>query len=209
MVRRAAENKTTIYQMVRDPKLYNLPAYLAAADVALAKSDSNLKTLSGYLSDADSGIRYWGVCGLVMEDKLDAAALKSLKDCLNDESHDVRAMAAWALIKAGDTQDGQNCLIQLINQRSYATLRVLNVIDWMGVATTPYLPAIKSLKPFKPDGPDDVKEGINILKNYLLNPDKKPSLVGRGAIEGDEAWLRKAEHHLKDEHGVPYDEKIP
>ena len=161
MVRRAAEHKTTIYQMVRDPKLYNLPAYLAAADVALAKSDSNLKTLTGYLSDADSGIRYWGVCGLVMEDKLDAAALKALKDCLHDESHDVRAMAAWALIKAGDNQDGQKCLIQLINQRSYATLRVLNVIDWMGVDTAPYLPAIKSLKPFKPDGPDDVKEGIN------------------------------------------------
>ena len=209
MVRRAAENKTTIYQMVRDPKLYNLPAYLAAADVALAKNDSNLKTLTGYLSDADSGIRYWGVCGLVMEDKLDAAALKALKNYLNDESHDVRAMAAWALIKAGDIQDGQSCLIQLINQRSYATLRVLNVIDWMGVDTAPYLAAIKSLKPFKPDGLDDVNEGNNAMKNYLLNPDKKPSLVGRGAIEEDEAWLRKAEQHLKEANGVPYDEKIP
>ena len=50
MLRRAAEHDTTIYQMVRDPKLYDLPAYLAAADVALAKSESNLKTLDGLLA---------------------------------------------------------------------------------------------------------------------------------------------------------------
>ena len=36
--RRATENKTTIYQMVRDPKLYDLPAYLDAADLADRKS---------------------------------------------------------------------------------------------------------------------------------------------------------------------------
>jgi len=209
MVRRAAEHHTTIYQMVRDPKVYNLPAYLAAADVALAKDEANLKTLTGYLSDADSGIRYWGVCGLLMLDRPDGAALQALKDCLHDESHDVRAMAAGVLIKAGDTQDGQNCLLQLINQRSYATLRVLDVIDWMGVDTAPYLPAIQLLKPFKSDGSDDAQECITLMKNYLLNPDKKPSLMGRGVIEEDEAWLRKAEQHLKDENGIPYDEKIP
>jgi hypothetical protein len=177
--------------------------------VALAKNEANVKTLTGYLSDADSGVRYWGVCGLVMEDKLDAAARKALKDCLHDESHDVRAMAAWALIKAGDNQDGQSCLIQLINQRSYATLRVLNVIDWMGVDTTPYLVAIKLLKPFEPGGLDDVNEGVNSLRSYLLNPDKKPSLVARGVIAEDEAWLKKAEQHINDKKGIPYDEKVP
>ena len=151
LTRRAAEHQTTIYQLVRNPKLYNLPAYLAAADVALAKSHTNFGTLTGYLADADSGIRYWGACGLVMAGQLDSAAIKSLKDCLRDESHDVRVMAAWALIKAGDKKVGQACLIQLLQQESYVTLKALNVIDWMGVDTTPYLPAIKSLKTGKAD----------------------------------------------------------
>ena len=53
------------------PSLYNLPAYLAASDVALAKSDANRSTLIRYLSDPDSGIRYWGVSGLMMLKSLD------------------------------------------------------------------------------------------------------------------------------------------
>jgi len=209
MLRRAAEHHTTIYQMVRDPKLYDLPAYLAAADVALSKSESNLKTLTGYLHDPDSGIRYWGACGLVMEDKLAPAAVKALQECLHDESHDVRAMAAWALIKAGDQTDGQACLLQLLHQESYATLKVLNVIDWMGVDTAPYLPAIKSLK--DPEGihEDDIQAGVKRMQEYLLDPDKKYSLGGRGVIEKDEANLKKAELNLKDSKGVPYDEKVP
>ena len=206
MVRRAAANKTTIYQMVRDPKLYNLSAYLAAADAALAKSDSNLNTLTGYLRDPDSGLRYWGACGMVMADKLNTAALKALKGSLTDESHDVRAMAAWALIKAGDKKDGQGCLLQLLQQNSYAALRVLNVIDWMGVDTAAYLPAIKSLKGHYAD---DIQGEVKRMQNYLLNPDKRPLIRGRGAIEKDEAFLRNAELNLKDAKGVPYDEKIP
>ena len=206
MIRRAAEHKTTIYQMVRDPKLYNLPAYLAAADVALAKAESNLGQLTGYLKSPDSGIRYWGACGLVLADKLDAVAINALKDCLTDESHDVRALAAWALIKAGNQPAGQQCLIQLLHQNSYAVLKVLNVIDWMGVDTAPYLPAIKSLKGHYAD---DVQGEIKRMQTYLLNPDKRPLIRGRGAIEKDEANLRNAELNLKDAKGNPFDEKIP
>ena len=216
MVRRAAEHQTTIYQMARDPKLYNLPAYLAAADVALAKNASNLKTLTGYLSDPDSGIRYWGACGLVMENKLDSAAVKSLKSCLQDDSLDVRAMAAWALIKSGDKKDAQACLIQLLNQESYATLKVLNVIDWMGSDTAPYLPAIKSLRTGKEDAL--VKNNIKLnpsgdafarMQDYLLHPDKRPAIDQRGEISKDEELLKMAELNLKDANGKPYDEKIP
>jgi len=216
LTRRAAEHKTTIYQMVRDPKLYNLPAYLAAADVALAKSDANLKTLTGYLADLDSGIRYWGACGLLMENKLDSAAVNALKAGLQDESPDVRVMAAWALIKAGDNKDGQECLIQLLNQESYVTLKVLNVIDWMGVDTAPYLPAIESLKTGKADSLVKNNAKLNPsgdafarMQDYLLHPDKRPPLARRGEIEKDEEFLKKAELNLKDGKGIPYDEKVP
>ncbi len=206
MLRRVTANKTTIYQLVRDAKLYNLPAYLAAADVALAKDDGNLPKLTGYLNDPDSGLRYWGACGLVMADKLDAAAVKALKGCLTDESHDVRAMAAWALIKAGNQPDGQACLIQLLQQNSYAALRVLNVIDWMGVDTAPYLPAIKALQGHFTQ---DIQGEVKRMQNFLLNPNKRPSVASRGAIEKDEVFLKKAELNLRDAKGIPYDEKVP
>ena len=206
MARRAKEHKTTIYQMVRDPRLYNLPAYLAAADVALAKSDANRETLVGYLSDPDSGLRYWGVSGLLMAYRLDPAALKALQGCLNDAAHDVRALAAWALIKAGDTKDGPECLIQLLHQGSYAPLKVLNIIDWMNVDTAVYLPAIKALKIME-DDPESVQ--IREMQDYLLEPDKKYPTDGQSEEKLDEEKLRKAEQHLKDRRGVPYDEKIP
>ena len=216
MTRRADENWTTIYQMVRDPKLYNLPAYLAASDVALAKNNSNLKTLTGYLADADSGIRYWGACGLVMLDKLDTAAVIALKGCLKDESLDVQAMAAWALIKAGDKKDGQECLIRLLNQESYVTLKVMNIIDWMGVDTTPYLPAIKALKTGKADSLVKNNSKLNPtgdafarMQDFLLHPDKRPAIDQRGEISKDEDLIDKAEHNLKDANGKPYDEKLP
>ena len=210
MLRRAAEHKTTIYQMVRDPKLYNLPAYLAAADVALAKSDSNMGALTGYLSDPDSGIRYWGVIGLLLGKSLAPAAVKALKGCLIDSAHDVRALAAWALIKTGDKKDGQECLIQLLNQGSYATLTALSVMDWMGGDPAPYLPAIKSLKNHAHDfGKDGINSGIKSMQDYLLDPDKKYPLGGRGVIEKDEDFLKKAERNLKDGKGVPYAEQIP
>ncbi len=206
MCRRAAANHTTIYQLARDPQHYDLPAYLAAADMALAKDDANLPKLTGYLRDSDSGLRYWGACGMVMADKLDATALTALKGCLTDESHDVRAMAAWALIKAGEPADGQACLIHMLQQNSYAALRVLNVIDWMGVDTKPYLPAVKALQGHYSD---DIEDGVKNMQAYLLNPDQRPSLLKRGVIEKDEAYLRKAELNLKDAKGIPYDEKIP
>ncbi|MEI7532998.1 MAG: sulfatase-like hydrolase/transferase [Verrucomicrobiae bacterium] len=216
MTRRAQANKTTVYQMARDPKLYNLPAYLEASDVALVKNNSNLKTLTGYLADSDSGIRYWGACGMIMQNNLDSAAINALQGCLKDESLDVRAMAAWALIKAGDKKNGQECLIQLLNQESYVTLKVLNIIDWMEVDTTPYLPAIKALKTGKADSLVKNNSKLNPtgdafarMQDFLLHPDKRPAIDQRGEISKDEDLINKAELNLKDANGKPYDEKLP
>jgi hypothetical protein len=205
MLRRVAANKTTIYQLVRDPKLYNLPAYLAAADVALTKDSANLAKLTSYLSDADSGLRYWGVCGLVMQEKLDLPAIQALKVCLKDESHDVRAMAAWALIKAGHTDEGQACLNQLVREESYAIVRVLNVIDWMGGDRTPYLPTIKALSQSKLGGTDYVKR----MCDYLIHPGQQPSVSGGDGGENANGKAKANGRKAKKLQLVPKDETIP
>ncbi len=141
MVKRAADSKTTIYQMVRDPKLYNLPALLDAADLALEEKPENLLRLEEMLKSSDSGVRYWGLVGCFLLNDRKAGLL-----CLNDESHEVRAMAAWLLVRTGEKEKGLQCMEALLKSGSYAMLSVLNIIDWMGDDGRALMPVVQSLE---------------------------------------------------------------
>jgi hypothetical protein len=143
--RRAAENHTTIYQMVRDPKLYDLPAYLDAADLALAKNSANARRLTEFLKNNDSGIRYWGVVGLLMLGKADAGTQTVLEGVLNDPCGEVRAMAAWVLLQSGKTEKAQQTLADMLRQHAPATLTALNVLDWSAADLAPLVTALDSL----------------------------------------------------------------
>ncbi|MEX1114697.1 MAG: sulfatase-like hydrolase/transferase [Akkermansiaceae bacterium] len=132
MARRAREKNTTIYDLVRDPKAYPLENYLDAADLALAAAPANEGRLIAGTAHADSGIRYWAVVGLLMLDKRSPQALQALEERLADEAHDVRALAAWALFESGHAVEAvRSCMNKLLDEQSYATLLVLNVIDLM------------------------------------------------------------------------------
>ena len=145
MVKRADDHSMTIYEMVRDPKLYDLPALLDAADIALEQNPKNLATLKKLLKSPDSGLRYWGIVGCFMLDDT-----KSASQCLKDDSHEVRAMAAWLLVRAGDKPRGLKCLEEVLKQNSYAALSFLNIIDWMGDDGKTLIPLVQSLT-FKND----------------------------------------------------------
>ena len=56
-LRRAKENNLTIYEMVRDPKLYPLERYLDISGLALARDPGNLDIFIEALSDSDEGMR--------------------------------------------------------------------------------------------------------------------------------------------------------
>jgi arylsulfatase A-like enzyme len=143
--RRATENKTTIYQMVRDPKLYDLPAYLDASDLALAKNPANAPRFIEFLASKDSGIRFWGTVGLLMLGNADAKAQTALEGVLQDPSSDVSAMAAWALIQSGKPDKAQSALADIIQNHAPATLLALNVLDWAHLDLAPYVGAIDAL----------------------------------------------------------------
>jgi N-sulfoglucosamine sulfohydrolase len=145
--RRATENKKTIYEMVRDPKLYDLPAYLDAADLALAANPANRPRLLPYLRSADSGLRYWGTVGFLLLGKADNETQMALEGVLNDPSGEVSAMAAWVLIQSGHPDKAQKALADLIQKRTPATLMALNILDWSHTDLTPYIAAIDSLNP--------------------------------------------------------------
>jgi len=134
---RASQHNMTIYEMVRDPKLYPLESYLDAADRALERDKSNLPALVKAMSDPDCGIRYWAVVGLLLLDKDAAGAAETLEEALRDDSDQVKIMAAWALVKLGKNQTGQDCLRDLLNQGTTAERKLHNVLDWMDEDAVP------------------------------------------------------------------------
>ena len=159
--RRAAAAQLTLYEMVRNKKLYPLAAYLDAADMALARDKNNLETLSRRLIDGDEVIRWWAVVGLHLLGADAKPASKSMVAALNDETHEVRMMAAWTLVNVGDSEPAMECLDQLLfakESKQSNTTMLHNILDWMG---EPALPLVK--KYISADGNRQGKYGVGIL----------------------------------------------
>jgi arylsulfatase A-like enzyme len=177
--RRAKQNKTTIYQMARDPKLYDLPAYLDAADLALAKNPANRPRFTKLLTSRDSGLRYWGTIGLLMLGKADAATQTALEAVLDDPCGEVTAMAAWVLIQSGNPAKAQPALADLLRRHAPATLMALNVLDWSHVGITPYLAPLEALT--KDNPADYEKRMVEFLREShgLKNPQATDGAVKR------------------------------
>jgi arylsulfatase A-like enzyme len=156
--RRAAANKVTIYEMVRNEKLYPLATYLDAADLALARNDGNLDTFVSALSNEDEGLRWWAIVGLQLLDEGAAPASGALEKALEDEAHEIRMMAAWTLVKLGKTEKAIACLDALLFEGTHNETMLHNLLDWMG---EPARPLVK--KYIEKDGRRRGKYGIGIL----------------------------------------------
>jgi N-sulfoglucosamine sulfohydrolase len=130
--RRAAANNMTLYEMVRNPKLYPLATYLDAADMALERDADNLTTLVNSMSHEDECIRYWAVVGLFLLENNAAAAVDTLEKALQDDSFEVRMMAAWAMVRLGHENKGLNVLNrdQPLDSPEYDLKE--NIQRWMG-----------------------------------------------------------------------------
>lgn len=157
-VRRAKENGLTIYDMVRDEKLYPLATYLDAADLALARDKTNLDIFVDYLSHEDEGLRWWGIVGLHLLDQQSAPAISALKAALSDDAHEIRMMAAWTLVKLGQSDQAITCLDDLLFGTCHNEDMLHNVLEWMG---EPGLPLVK--KYIENDGNRQGRYGIGIL----------------------------------------------
>jgi len=156
--RRAAENNLTIYAMARNKKLYPLEKYLDAADLAIERNKANLKTFKQWMSDEDEGMRWWASVGLNLLEKDARGASAILKKALTDESHEVRILSAWTLIKTGQSDQALATLDKLLFQGTENEPMLHNVIDWMG---EPALPLVK--KYIDNGGSQKGKYGISIL----------------------------------------------
>ncbi len=160
LLERSLARDQTIFDMVRDPSLYNVAALQRAAGRALQQDPANRSQLYADLSSEDSGIRYWSVVGLFnLQDKTDID-LNAVRRSLNDPSHHVRVMAAWILYRGGEKQAAMDCWNDLLRNDSYASLKILNVIDWIGDGIAPYEDAIRQC---------DYQHGgyVNRMKQYF------------------------------------------
>lgn len=163
MIRRAGAYNITIYDMVRDAELYDLPAYLDASDLALEGNPENIRDLCELMARDDEGIRYWAVVGLLMLDELDEGVVSLLNVHLEDEANEVRAMAAWALIRADKEKErARACLRSLLEKGSDVTLLVLNIIDYLNEDPVIYKSAIPN--DYESELPGNL---IDRIKSYL------------------------------------------
>lgn len=127
MQRLAALYKTTVYDLIRNPKQFDFIGAIELADIAMEQDPKNLKILRTSLDSPNLEIRYWATIGcFLLEDSYAGDKM------LNDESHEISAMASWLLIKTGDEAKGLQRLNKLIEERSYALLTIFNMAEWIG-----------------------------------------------------------------------------
>lgn len=156
--RRAAANNLTIYEMVRNEKLYPLATYLGAADLALEREKANLGTFKTWMKHDDEGMRWWASVGLNLLGANARSATSTLKQGLKDKSHEVRMMSAWTLIRLGQSDPALATLDELLFQGTENEPMLHNVIDWIG---EPAFPLVK--KYLDNGGSREGKYGISIF----------------------------------------------
>lgn len=173
MVKRAADNNTTIYEMLRNPALFNGKLYVEAANAAVEATPLSLPKLYANLDHKDSAVRYWGMVGCFnLVDKTDLD-LKKIESHLSDESHEVRALAAWILYKKGNKPAAQKTWNDLLANSSYASLKVTNIIDWIGDDISPYKESILKCNFSHSGYVDRMKENFGLVVPKAKKKKKK------------------------------------
>ncbi|SDW83641.1 Sulfatase [Lutibacter oricola] len=170
MNRLAKKHNTTVYELAQNPSIYNTKALLDAANIALEGNPKNLNQLREMLNNKNLGIRYWGLIGCFMlNDQLAGIKL------INDESHEIRAMAAWILIRTGMKEEGIACIEKLLGEKgsfyavnppSYAHLTVLNIIDWMGEDGKKLMPIVRK-QAFESNNAKEYRNGLRV-RDHLI-----------------------------------------
>ncbi|MEK9773868.1 MAG: sulfatase-like hydrolase/transferase, partial [Opitutae bacterium] len=142
-VKRAEDLGITLYEMAQNVKHYDIKAYLGASELALRVKPEQISALLEMLSHQDSGIRYWGMTGLCLLGENARSDIPSIHKLTNDSSDAVRAITAFTLFRLGEKEAARTCYLKLLNNDSYASLLVLNMIDWLGDKGEHYTEAIR------------------------------------------------------------------
>ena len=105
VVKRAADSGKTMYELC-GILLFTTWRPTSVAALALKQDPAKLPALYAQLGDADAGNRYWAVVGCFLL-QIAPLGLDLIHERLDDESHEVRIMAAWILYRGGDKPAAQ------------------------------------------------------------------------------------------------------
>jgi len=134
----------TPWEVAHDPQANPLQRLLAAADVANRRSATNIAALVELLQASDPAERFWAATGLAALGGKARSATDALRKAAQDECPDVRVPAAEALANAGQLNDALPVLTAALQDDSAVIrLRALNVLDQLGAAARPALPAVR------------------------------------------------------------------
>ncbi len=102
------------YEMVRDPKKYDLHRLMDAAEAATCGEPRSLRRIMEFLDDDDSGVRYWGAIGTMVLGALAEGAADKLTALLEDSSPTVRVSAAESLCGRGRCEKALAVLLEML-----------------------------------------------------------------------------------------------
>jgi uncharacterized sulfatase len=163
------------YDMARDGRRFNAARVLEAAWTASGLEARAEPALEKMLANADSGVRYWGVMGLLMRGGRAAGPRRgALRAMLQDESAAVRIAAAEALGQFGSEEDCREAMATLVplcdpvRSGAYAALEALNAVEALGERARPWIPQILALPGQDPNAPERVRsEYIGRMRELL------------------------------------------
>lgn len=140
---RRAEGRTP-YDVALDELSNPLDRLLAAAQLANRMDPACTADLIALLKADDAAVRHWGALGLVALGEKAAPAEQPLREALRDDSPNVRIAAAEGLCNLGRVDEALPVLTEsLRHETPFIRLRAVNVLDRLGPAARPALPAIR------------------------------------------------------------------
>ncbi|MFB3787258.1 MAG: sulfatase-like hydrolase/transferase [bacterium] len=135
---------STLYERVRQ-KDFPMERILETAEGASLGNVQFLPELIKRLNDKDPSVRYWAATGCAVLGPRAEPAATTLKERLDDESGDVRIVAAEALCGLGEYEQAVPALVRQFNHPNAMTaLHAANVLEALGPEAVRALPAMES-----------------------------------------------------------------
>lgn len=134
---------STPYEYARFSGDYQPERILEAAERVGTASEAELQKS---LKDEDSGVRYWGVIGLMQFEELSANSISSLEALLSDPSPSVQIAAAEAMCRFGSSEKAVRILGELVqSDQVWLALQAARSIQLIGEDARPLIPIIRKV----------------------------------------------------------------
>src|SRR5579862_94432 len=133
------------YDASRVPDAYPLERVFELANLASERNEANLPKLIEALDDPNEAMRWWAAQGCTMLREKAAPAEAALRRRLDDTSGAIQIAAAEALARIGKVDVALLVLEKWVQNSDapFFELRAANVLDRLGEAARPTLPALK------------------------------------------------------------------